>query len=137
MNKVFLMGRLTKDPEIKTSGDGSLARYTLAVDRKSKKNADKEADFISCVAFGKTAEFVKNYLFKGTKILIVGHIYTGSYKNKDGQTVYSTNVVVDEHYFCESKKDGGAQPEQPSIMEGFMESEAPVMDDDCGLSFLN
>lgn len=106
MNKVVLMGRLTKDPVVNyTSGDNSIAiaRYTLAVDRRgAKKDGQPTADFISCVAFGKTAEFVEKYLKKGAKMNIVGHIQTGSYTNKDGAKVYTTDVVVDEHYFCES-----------------------------------
>ena len=104
MNKVILCGRLTKDPEIRyTQGENAMAvaRYSLAVDRRGK---EKEADFINCVCFGKTGEFAEKYLRKGMKILITGRIQTGSYKNKDGQTVYSTDVVVEEHEFCESKQ---------------------------------
>ena len=102
MNKVILMGRLTKDPDIKyTQGDEpmAIARYTLAVDRR-KKN---EADFISCVVFGKGAEFAAKYLKKGTKIAVAGHIQTGSYNNKDGVKVYTTDVVVEDQEFAESK----------------------------------
>lgn len=100
MNKVILMGRLTKDPDIKyTQGDVAIARYTLAVDRR-KKN---EADFISCVVFGKGAEFAAKYLKKGTKIAVAGHIQTGAYNNKDGVKVYTTDVVVEDQEFAESK----------------------------------
>lgn len=99
------MGRLTKDPDVRF-GQGEnamqIARYTLAVDRRGK---DGGADFISCVAFGKQADFADKYLNKGTKIAITGHIQTGSYTNKDGQKVYTTDVVVDEQEFAESKKD--------------------------------
>ena len=102
MNQVILIGRLTKDPEVRYSGEGTaVGRYCLAVDRRSKKD---EADFINCVTFGKSAEFAEKYLTKGMKIAIHGRIQTGSYKNKDGQTVYTTDVVVEDHEFCESKK---------------------------------
>lgn len=101
MNKCVLCGRLTKDPEVRSSGDTLVARYSLAVDRKYSK--DKETDFINCVCFGKTAEFAEKYLHKGMKILVVGRIQTGSYTDKDGRKVYTTDVVVEEHEFCESK----------------------------------
>ena len=102
MNKVILCGRLTKDPEIK-QGDNLLARYSLAVDRKYSKSDDKQTDFINCVCFGKTAEFAEKYLHKGMKILIVGRIQTGSYTNNAGQKVYTTDIIVEEHEFVESK----------------------------------
>ena len=102
LNRVTLMGRLTKDVELRYNGDNfAIARYTLAVDRESK---EKQTDFISCVALGKTAEFADKYLQKGTKIVVEGRIQTGSYTNKDGQKVYTTDVLVDKHYFCESLK---------------------------------
>lgn len=102
MNSVVLIGRLTKDPEVRVSQDGgAIARYSLAVDRRKK---DSGADFISCVAFGKGAEFAEKYLKKGTKIGVTGRIQTGSYTNKDGQKVYTTDVIVDTHEFVESKK---------------------------------
>ena len=107
MNKVILMGRLTRDPEVRyTNGDNNMAiaRYSLAVDRRFKKDGDEQtADFINCVAFGKAAEFTEKYLKKGTKISVVGRIQTGSYTNKDGQKVYTTDVVVEEIEFVESK----------------------------------
>ena len=107
MNSVHLMGRLTRDPEIKVSqtanGQMTVARYTLAVDRRYKKDGEQSADFISCVAFGKSGEFAEKYLHKGTKIAITGRIQTGSYTNKDGAKVYTTDVVAEEHEFCESK----------------------------------
>ena len=102
MNYVALIGRLTREPDIKESGEMKIARYTLAVDRKGKKD---EADFIPCVCFGKTAEFVENYLHKGMKIAVDGRIQTGSYTNKDGKKVYTTDVIVNSHEFCESRKD--------------------------------
>ena len=107
MNRVILMGRLTRDPDIRyTQGDNSMAiaRYTLAVDRR-RANADgqREADFISCVSFGKQAEFAERYLHQGTKVAAQGRIQTGSYTNKDGQKVYTTDVVVEDLEFAESK----------------------------------
>ena len=108
MNKVILMGRLTRDPEVRYSaGENALAiaRYTLAVDRRRGRNSDNEqsADFISCVAFGRSGEFAEKYLHQGTKIVVTGRIQTGSYTNKDGQRVYTTDVVVEEQEFAESK----------------------------------
>ena len=111
MNKAILMGRLTKDPEIrrgKTSkGEEMLvARYTLAIDRRGK---DAGADFISCVVFGKGAEFAEKYLKKGIKIAVTGRIQTGDYTNKDGQKVYTTDVIIEEQEFAESKKSEPTQ----------------------------
>ncbi len=107
MNKVILMGRLTRDPEIRYSqGDNpiAIARYTLAVDRRFKRQGDDQtADFINCVVFGKGAEFAENYLKQATKIVVCGRIQTGSYTNKDGKKVYTTEVVVEEHEFAERK----------------------------------
>lgn len=115
MNKVILTGRLTRDPEVRYSqNDTAVARYTLAVDRMTK-NAEQSADFIRCVCFGKTAEFAETYLRKGIKISVVGHIQTGSYTNRDGQTVYTTDVVVENQEFCESRNASSAAPStQPS-----------------------
>ena len=108
MNKVILMGRLTRDPDVRysQSADGSMAvaRYTLAVDRKYQRNNNEQnADFISCVAFGKFGEIAEKYFHQGTKIIIQGRIQTGSYTNKDGQRVYTTDVVVEDQEFAESK----------------------------------
>lgn len=107
MNKVILMGRLTRDPEVRyTQGDNqmAIARYTLAVDRRFNRNGDENtADFISCVAFGRSGEFAERYLRKGTKIAVTGRIQTGSYTNKDGVKVYTTDVVVEDQEFAESK----------------------------------
>lgn len=108
MNKVVLMGRLTRDAEVtyRTDGSGELAiaRYTLAVDRRYKRDGEQSADFIRCVAFGKSAEFAEKYLHQGTKIVLEGRIQTGSYQDKDGKTVYTTEVVVESQEFAESKK---------------------------------
>ena len=107
MNKVILMGRLTRDPDIRYSaGENAMAiaRYTLAVDRRGRREQDENtADFISCVAFGRAGEFAEKYFRKGLKIVISGRIQTGSYTNRDGQKVYTTDVVVEEQEFAESK----------------------------------
>ena len=108
MNKVILMGRLTRDPEIRYSqGDNptAVARYTLAVDRRFRRNGDgdQSADFIGCVAFGRSAEFAEKYFRQGLKIIVTGRIQTGSYTNRDGQKVYTTDVVVEDQEFAESK----------------------------------
>lgn len=111
MNKVILMGRLTRDPEVRYSGSDNsmaIARYSLAVDRRFKRDGEPDADFINCVAFGKAGEFAEKYLRKGTKIAVVGRIQTGSYTNKDGQKVYTTDVVVEEQEFAESKNNSGS-----------------------------
>ncbi len=118
MNKVILMGRLTKDPDVRYSqGENSMAiaRYTIAVDRRGKKDSQdaQTADFISCVAFGRNGEFAEKYLKKGTKIAVTGRIQTGSYTNKDGNKVYTTDVVVEEHEFAESK-NGGSSSSAPA-----------------------
>ena len=108
MNKVILMGRLTKDPDVRYSSDGNaIAKYSLAVDRKGQ-NAG--TDFISIVAFGKNGEFAEKYLHKGSKILVEGRITTGKYTNKDNQTVYTTDVAVDSQEFAESKKAEESAP---------------------------
>lgn len=110
MNKVILMGRLTRDPEVRMSGDIAVARFSLAVDRRFKKDGEQTADFINCVAFGKTGEFIEKYGHKGTKFVVEGRIQTDSYTNKDGQKVYTTDVVVEQVEFAESKSsaDGDA-----------------------------
>lgn len=133
MNKVILMGRLTRDPEVRYSqGEQAtaVARYTLAVDRRFRRDGDQQtADFIGCVAFGRQGEFAEKYLRKGTKIAVTGRIQTGSYTNRDGQKVYTTDVVVEEQEFAESKaaseSSGGFTPvdrPSPSVAagDGFM-----------------
>lgn len=107
MNKVILMGRLTRDPDIRyTQGAEpmAIARYTLAVDRRIRREGEAAADFISCVTFGKTAEVAEKYLHKGTKIIIAGRLQTGSYTDRDGRKVYTTEVIVEDQEFAESKK---------------------------------
>ena len=130
MNKVILLGRLTRDPEVRTTqGDNAttIARYTLAVDRRFNKEGEATADFIGCVAFGKQAEFAEKYLRQGSKIAIVGRIQTGSYTNRDGQKVYTTDIVIEEQEFAESKGNGEQrntqEPPQPTpndLGDGFM-----------------
>lgn len=137
MNKVIEIGRLTKDPEIRYSQGANttcVARYTLAVDRKFKQEGQPNADFINCIAFGKLGEFAEKYLHKGVKIAVTGRIQTGSYTNKDGQKVYTTDVVVEEQEFCESKSQSNSQPQTaPSNNDGFMD--IPDGLDDTGLPF--
>ena len=125
MNKVILMGRLTRDPEVRYSaGENALAiaRYTLAVDRRFRRDGEATADFISCVSFGRTAEFAEKYFHQGLKVVVTGRIQTGSYTNKDGQRVYTTDVVVENQEFAESKaasanNAGGYQQAAPSRPE--------------------
>lgn len=121
MNKVILMGRLTKDPDVRYSNTSNgdqmcIARYTLAVDRRSKKD---ETDFVSCVAFGKNGEFVEKFLRKGMKMGISGRLQTGSYE-KDGRKVYTTDVVVEEHEFCESKGTSSQPQTAEPAPDGFV-----------------
>lgn len=110
MNKVILLGRLTRDPEVRYgTGENAtaVARYTVAVDRRFKRDGEQSADFIGCVAFGRNAEFAEKYLRQGTKIALTGRIQTGSYTNRDGQKVYTTDIVVEEQEFAESKAAAG------------------------------
>ena len=107
MNKVILMGRLTRDPEVRYSqGENPLAiaRYTLAVDRRFRRDGEATADFINCVAFGKQAEHAEKYYHQGIRVTICGRIQTGSYTNKDGVKIYTTDIVVESHEFAESKR---------------------------------
>jgi single-strand DNA-binding protein len=125
-NKVFLMGRLTKDPEIRT-GNTQVARYTLAIDRRFS-NSEEKTDFINIVAFGKSAEFAEKYLKKGMKVLVTGRIQTGSYTDKDNKKVYTTDIVVEDQEFCESKGNS-TQNERPTTDDDFMDIPANVKDD--------
>lgn len=139
MNKVILVGRLTRDPDIRyTQGDNSMAvaRYTLAVDRRrTSADGQREADFIGCVAFGRQAEFAERYLHQGTKLIVTGRIQTGSYTRQDGQKVYTTDVVVEDQEFAESKassegrQQGGSSYSAPSRDNG--------MADEIGDGFMN
>ncbi len=125
MNKVILSGRLTRDPEVRYSqqNNTAVARYTLAVDRMTR-NTEQSADFIRCVCFAKTAEFAEKYFYKGIKISVVGHIQTGSYSDRDGQKVYTTDVVVENQEFCESRSSSSAAPstqQSPDSADQFMD----------------
>ncbi len=121
MNKAILIGRLTRDPEVRyTDGGTSIARLTLAVDRRYKQEGGQTADFISCIAFGKTAEFIERYFKQGSKIAADGRIQTGSYTNKDGVKVYTTDVVIENVEFAESKSSGTHQYEPSPYGDGFM-----------------
>ena len=153
MNQVLLIGRLTRDPDIRYSSNDqsmAIARYTLAVDRRVRRdanNADQQtADFIGCVAFGRAAEFAEKYLHQGTKIAVTGRIQTGSYTNKDGQKVYTTDVVVEDQEFAESKNANGGNggsyasssndrpaPASAAAGDGFMN--LPIGVEDEGLPF--
>ena len=101
---IILCGRLTRDPDLRTNGDNNIARYTLAVDRRFKREGDPDADFFSCTVFGKGADFAEKYLRQGTKVLITGRLQSDNYTNKDGQKVYGWQVIVEEQEFAESKK---------------------------------
>ena len=151
MNKVILMGRLTRDPEVRYSNNSNgeqlaIARYTLAVDRRGKTTDNNTtADFIRCVAFGRSGEFAEKYFHQGTKIVAEGRIQTGSYQDKDGKTVYTTEVVVENQEFAESKatadSNNNYQPQQQPVAsqptapagDGFMN--IPDSVDDSGLPF--
>ena len=136
MNRVILMGRLTRDPEVRYSqGERSMAiaRYTLAVDRRGRRGQDgndQTADFINCVSFGRAAEFAEKYLRQGVKIAVTGRIQTGSYTNKDGVRVYTTDVVVEEQEFAESKAASASN-------SGYQASPSPSPSADIGDGFMN
>ena len=124
MNKVILMGRLTRDPEVRYSqGENSLAiaSYTLAVDRRFRRQGEQDADFIPCVAFGKSAEFAEKYLRQGIKIAVTGRIQTGSYTNREGQKVYTTEVIVEESEFAESKNAGASGASASGQGDGYQQ----------------
>ena len=146
MNKVILCGRLTRDPDVRYSQgerQTAIARYTLAVDRRRGRNAqqgEQTADFIQCVAFDRAAEFAEKYLRQGTKMIVTGRIQTGSYTNRDGQRVYTTDVIVEEQEFAESKNASSQGGSASSFAGSFRESEsqpaqAPIQD--AGDGFMN
>lgn len=128
MNKVILMGRLTRAPEVRYTSGGeqkAVARYTLAVDRRFRRDGEAAADFINCVAFGRPAEFAEKYFYKGIRVTISGHIQTGSYTNREGRKVYTTDIIVEEQEFAESRNSGRGQGQQeakadPVGNDGFM-----------------
>ena len=138
MNKVILMGRLTRDPEVRYSQGESataIARFSLAVDRRFKRQGEADADFINCVSFGKTAEFAERYLKQGTKVVACGRIQTGSYTNKEGQRVYTTDVVVEEVEFAESK--AASERNHGMDMGGFQPASRPAPSQAAGDGFMD
>ncbi len=142
MNKVILMGRLTRDPEVRYSaGENAtaVARYTLAVDRRFRRdgNNDQNADFIGCVAFGRSAEFAEKYFRQGLKIVVTGRIQTGSYTNKDGVRVYTTDVVVEDQEFAESKNASGAGSQAGGGYDHAPAAEKPTPSAASGDGFMN
>lgn len=140
INKVILIGRLTRDVELRNAGATLVARYTLAVDRKYKREGEQTADFIPCIAFGKSAEFAQKYLTKGKKIAIVGRIQTGSYTKQDGTKTYTTDVVVEEQEFVESRTAENTQQTNTQRADGLTVDQNGFMDipdgfEDDGLPF--
>ena len=138
MNKVILMGRLTRDPEVRyAQGDNAnaVARYTLAVDRRFRRDGEQSADFINCVAFGRAAEFAERYLRQGVKIAVTGRIQTGSYTNRDGVRVYTTDVVIEEQEFAESKAAGASNNGYQN--NSYQAAPAPSPSVDIGDGFMN
>ena len=140
MNHVVLIGRLVRDPEIRYSqGEKpmAIAKYTLAVDRRYKRGGEPTADFIRCISFGNNAEFAEKYMTQGRKFAVEGSIQTGSYQNKDGQTVYTTDVIVNGQDFCDSKPassgNSGNYAGAATDSEGFMN--IPDGEEDEGLPF--
>ena len=128
MNKIILMGRLTKTPEVRYSQGATqtaIARFLLAVDRRWKREGEPDADFFNCTAFGRTAEFAEKYLNQGTKVVVIGRVQNDNYTNKDGQKVYSVQVIVEEMEFAESKKESPKDPvgqqDRPAHTDGFMQ----------------
>lgn len=134
MNKVILMGRLVRDPEVRYSQGNNpmaIARYTLAVDRKFKRDGEPNADFINCIAFGKNGEFAEKYLHKGIKILVEGRWQSGSYTNRDGQKVYTNDCVVESCEFAESKNANQSERQQQQTQtdsDGFMSIPTDIED---------
>ena len=134
MNKFFAIGRVCAEPNIKYNDELAIAKYTLAVERRFKKDTENGADFIRCVAFGKSGQWAEKYLAKGKKIAIEGRIQTGSYENKKGEKVYTTDIIIENQEFVESKSEERVIPQatpEPVPDDGFME----VPEDDSGLPF--
>lgn len=127
-NKVILMGRLTRDPEIKTANDKQVARYSLAVDRRFS-NSEEKTDFLNIVAFGKSAEFAEKYFKKGMKVLVTGRIQTGSFVNKDGNKVNTFDIVAEDQEFCESKGNNSTPAESTPANEDFMNVSEEMLKD--------
>ena len=136
MNKAIIMGRLTKDPEVRYTQSGepmAIARYTLAVNKRFKKQGEADADFIPCVAFGKNGEFAEKYLAKGRQVAVVGRLQVRNWEDNEGKKRVTTEVVVEEHYFAESKSEKADKPQskkQDSDTEGFYPIDDSVEDED-------
>ena len=136
MNKVFLMGRLTADPEVRYSSSDSsmaIARYTLAVDRRyAKKDSQTTVDYIRCVAFGKAGEFAEKYFRKGQRVLVEGRIQLGNYEDKEGKKVYTTDIIVEQQEFADGNRNGAGatKDSDASVMDGFLNIEGSTEDDD-------
>lgn len=129
MNKVILCGRLTRDPEIRTSGENVIAKFSLAVDRRAKKGEEKQADFINCTAFGSDASFVEKFFHKGDGMTLEGRIQTGSFKNKEGKTVYTTDVISERIEFPVGGKNASNNNDSvKAAQEGFRDM--PTSEDD-------
>ncbi len=144
MNKVILMGRLTRDPEVRYGGasNGAIARFSIAVDRRFKRDGQPEADFFNCTAFGRTGEFVEKYLRKGTKVVLDGEVQNDNYTNKEGQKVYGTQIIINQIEFAESKNaqnNNAGNDYGPALNadqgDGFMNIEEDI--DDEGVPFAN
>ena len=138
MNKVVLVGRLTRDPEVRYSqGDNAtaVARYTLAVDRRFRRDGEPTADFIPCVIFGRSAEFAEKYFRQGMRVLVSGRIQTGSYTNRDGQKVYTTDIVVDDQEFADSKNSAGGNGDNGGY--GYQPTSRPAPTSAIGDGFMN
>ena len=132
MNKVIMMGRLTREPEVRWSqgtNATAIARISIAVDRKWKREGEPEADFFNCTAFGKQAEFIEKYLHKGTKVLISGRVQNDNYTNKDGQKVYAVQIMIEEIEFAESKNAAAANGAAPAYQAGSQPAPGPVTED--------
>ena len=130
MNKTVLIGRLVKDVEVRQAGETPVAKYTLAVNRQFKKEGQPDADFINCVAFAKSADFAEKYFFKGMQVAVVGRLQTGNYTNKEGVKVYTTDVIVEEQHFADSKKDSGSAQAPAKKADGFVPISQEFDDDD-------
>ena len=138
MNKVVLVGRLTRDPEVRYSqGDSAtaVARYTVAVDRRFKRDGEPTADFIPCVVFGRSAEFAEKYFRQGMRVLVSGRIQTGSYTNKEGQRVYTTDIIVDDQEFADSKNSAGGNGDNGGY--GYQPTSRPAPTSAIGDGFMN
>ena len=131
MNLIIICGRLTRDPEVRAGGSTQIARYTVAVDRKFKRDGDPDADFFNCTVFGKGAEFAEKYFKQGTKVIVTGRMQQDNYTNKDGEKVYAWNLIVNEQEFADSKKaseENGVKPKRQAESAEFVDAPDDVDD---------